>query len=180
MSVKTEKEKKTKKTKHKKNKVSREQQLEKNIEELTLQLSEMEDKHVRLNAEFDNFRKRKEKEIINLFRYEGEDVIKNMLSIADDLDRMKDAVDHPEHNDSSDSIKKGMDLILQKIHKLFEERGIESFFEVGDILDSELHDALMVREEEGKKENEILEVFEKGYKYKDRIIRHAKVVVKKA
>ena len=75
MSVKTEKEKKTKKTKHKKNKVSREQQLEKNIEELTLQLSEMEDKHVRLNAEFDNFRKRKEKEIINLFRYEGEDVI---------------------------------------------------------------------------------------------------------
>ena len=151
MSVKTEKEKKTKKTKHKKNKVSREQQLEKNIEELTLQLSEMEDKHVRLKAEFDNFRKRKEKEIINLFRYEGEDVIKNMLSIADDLDRMKDAVDHPEHKDSSDSIKKGMDLILQKIHKLFEERGIESFCEVGDILDSELHDALMVREEKGKR-----------------------------
>lgn len=180
MSVKTEKEKKTNKTKHKKNKVTREQQLENNIEELTLQLSEMEDKHIRLNAEFDNFRKRKEKEIINLFRYEGEEVIKNMLSIADDLDRMKDAVDHPEHKDSSDSIKKGMDLILQKIHKLFEERGIESFCEVGDILDSELHDALMVREEEGKKENEILEVFEKGYKYKDRIIRHAKVVVKKA
>jgi molecular chaperone GrpE len=180
VSVKTQKEKKTKKTKHKKNKVSREQQLEKNIEELTLQLSEMEDKHVRLKAEFDNFRKRKEKEIINLFRYEGEDVIKNMLSIADDLDRMKNAVDHPEHKDSSDSIKKGMDLILQNIHKLFEERGIESFCEVGDILDSELHDALMVREEEGKKENEILEVFEKGYKYKDRIIRHAKVVVKKA
>ena len=179
MSVKTEKEKKTKKTKHKKNKVSREQQLEKNIEELTLQLSEMEDKHVRLKAEFDNFRKRKEKEIINLFRYEGEDVIKNMLSIADDLDRMKDAVDHPEHKDSSDSIKKGMDLILQKIHKLFEERGIESFCEVGDILDSELHDALMVKEVEGKKGNEILEVFEKGYKYKDRIIRHAKVVVNK-
>ena len=180
MSVKTEKEKKTKKTKLKKNKASREQQLEKNIEELTLQLREVEDKHVRLKAEFDNFRKRKEKEIINLFRYEGEDVIKNMLSIADDLDRMKDAVDHPEHKDSSDSIKKGMDLILQKIHKLFEERGIESFCEVGDIHDSELHDALMVREEEGKKENEILEVFEKGYKYKDRIIRHAKVVVKKA
>ena len=179
MSVKTEKEKKTKKTKLKKNKASREQQLEINIEELTLQLSEVEDKHVRLKAEFDNFRKRKEKEIINLFRYEGEDVIKNMLSIADDLDRMKDAVDHPEHKDSSDSIKKGMDLILQKIHKLFEERGIKSFCEVGDILDSELHDALMVREEEGKKENEILEVFEKGYKYKDRIIRHAKVVVNK-
>ncbi|HBN44889.1 MAG: nucleotide exchange factor GrpE [Candidatus Marinimicrobia bacterium] len=179
MSVKAEKKKK-KKTEPKKKQVSKEEQLVKNIEELTLQLSVIEDKHVRLKAEFDNFRKRKEKEIINLIRYEGEDAIKSMLSIADDLDRVKDAVEHPEHKDSSEAIKKGMDLILQKIHKLFEERGIESFCEVGEILDSEFHDALMVREEEGKQENEILEVFEKGYKYKDRIIRHAKVVVNKA
>lgn len=178
MSVKTEK-KKTKKAEQKKKLSKKEQKLEKNIEELTLQLSEVEDKHIRLKAEFDNFRKRKEQEFINLIRYEGADVIKNMITIADDLDRMKDAVKHPEHSDSSNSIKKGMDLILQKIYKLFEERGIESFCEVGDILNSELHDALMVREEKDKKENEILEVFEKGYKYKDRIIRHAKVVVNK-
>ena len=178
MSVKTEKKKK-KKAEAKKKHISKEDLLVKNIEELTLQLSQVDDKHIRLKAEFDNFRKRKEKEIINLIRYEGEDVIKNMLSLADDLDRMKDAVDHPEHKNSSDAIKQGMDLILQKIHKLFEERGIVTFCEVGDILDSELHDALMVKEVEGKKGNEILEVFEKGYKYKDRIIRHAKVVVNK-
>lgn len=178
MSVKAEK-KKTKKADQKKKLSKNEQKLEKNIEELTLQLSEVEDKHIRLKAEFDNFRKRKEQEFINLIRYEGMDVIKNMLSIADDLDRMKDAVEHPELSESSDSIKKGINLILQKIYKLFDERGIESFCEVGDILDSELHDALMVREEKEKKENEILEVFEKGYKYKDRIIRHAKVVVNK-
>lgn len=178
MSVKAGK-KKTKKADQKKKLSKNEQKLEKNIEELTLQLSEVEDKHIRLKAEFDNFRKRKEQEFINLIRYEGMDVIKNMLSIADDLDRMKDAVEHPELSESTDSIKKGINLILQKIYKLFEERGIESFCEVGDILDSELHDALMVREEKEKKENEILEVFEKGYKYKDRIIRHAKVVVNK-
>ena len=176
MSVKSDKQKKSK---QKKNQIDRKHQLEKNIEELTLQLSQVEDKHLRLKAEFDNFRKRKEQEVINLIRYEGSDVIKNMLSIADDLDRMKDAVEHPEHKDSSDSIKKGIDLILQKIYKVFEERGIESFCEVGDILDSDLHDALMVKEEKGKQENEILEVFEKGYRYKDRIIRHAKVVVNK-
>ncbi len=179
MSVKTEKKKK-KKAEPKKKLISKEEQLVKNIEELTLKLSAVEDKYIRLKAEFDNFRKRKDKEIINLIRYEGEDVIKNMLSLADDLDRMKDAVDHPEHKNSSESIKQGMDLILQKIHKLFEERGIEPFCEVGDILDSELHDALMVKEVESKNENEILEVFEKGYKYKDRIIRHAKVVVNKS
>lgn len=176
MSVKSDKQKKLK---QKKNQIDRKHQLEKNIEELTLQLSQVEDKHLRLKAEFDNFRKRKEQEVINLIRYEGSDVIKNLLSIADDLDRMKDAVEHPEHKDSSDSIKKGIDLILQKIYKVFEERGIESFCEVGDILDSDLHDALMVKEEKGKQENEILEVFEKGYRYKDRIIRHAKVVVNK-
>ncbi len=176
MSVKSDKQKKSK---QKKNQIDRKHQLEKNIEELTFQLSQVEDKHLRLKAEFDNFRKRKEQEVINLIRYEGSDVIKNMLSIADDLDRMKDAVEHPEHKDSSDSIKKGIDLILQKIYKVFEERGIESFCEAGDILDSDLHDALMVKEEKGKQENEILEVFEKGYRYKDRIIRHAKVVVNK-
>ena len=176
MSVKSDKQKKSK---QKKNQIDRKHQLEKNIEELTLQLSQIEDKHLRLKAEFDNFRKRKEQEVINLIRYEGSDVIKNMLSIADDLNRMKDAVEHPEHKDSSDSIKKGIDLILQKIYKVFEERGIESFCEAGDILDSDLHDALMVKEEKGKQENEILEVFEKGYRYKDRIIRHAKVVVNK-
>jgi molecular chaperone GrpE len=176
VSVKSDKQKKLK---QKKNQIDRKHQLEKNIEELTLQLSQVEDKHLRLKAEFDNFRKRKEQEVINLIRYEGSDVIKNLLSIADDLDRMKDAVEHPEHKDSSDSIKKGIDLILQKIYKVFEERGIESFCEVGDILDSDLHDALMVKEEKGKQENEILEVFEKGYRYKDRIIRHAKVVVNK-
>jgi len=176
VSVKSDKQKKSK---QKKNQIDRKHQLEKNIEELTFQLSQVEDKHLRLKAEFDNFRKRKEQEVINLIRYEGSDVIKNMLSIADDLNRMKDAVEHPEHKDSSDSIKKGIDLILQKIYKVFEERGIESFCEAGDILDSDLHDALMVKEEKGKQENEILEVFEKGYRYKDRIIRHAKVVVNK-
>lgn len=165
------------KTKSKKIKETREQRLEKNIEELTLQLSEMDDKHIRLKAEFDNFRKRKEKEIIRLIRYEGEDVLKNLLPITDDLNRMKDAIEHPEQTDAGESIQKGLKLILQKIHKLFDEYQIKSFGEIGDILDSELHEALMVREEKGRKENEIIEVFEKGFKYKDRIIRHAKVVV---
>lgn len=174
MSAKTKKEAKTKKIKE-----TKEQRLEKNIEELTLRLSELDDKHIRLKAEFDNFRKRKEKEIINLIRYEGEDAFISMLSIMDDLDRTKSAMRESKKKESNESILKGIDLILQKIRKLFEEREIKSFGEVGDILDSEYHDALMVREEKNRKENEIIEVFEKGFKYKDRIIRHAKVVVNK-
>ncbi|MCH7613043.1 MAG: nucleotide exchange factor GrpE [Candidatus Marinimicrobia bacterium] len=174
MSAKTKKETKTKKIKE-----TKERRLEKNIEELTLKLSELDDKHVRLKAEFDNFRKRKERELINLIRYEGEDAFKSMLSITDDLDRMKGAIHDSDQKIDNTSIIKGIDLILQKIRKLFEEREIEPFGEIGDILDSEYHDALMVREEKGRDENEIIEVFEKGFKYKDRIIRHAKVVVNK-
>jgi len=147
------------------------------IEELTKQLTNVEDKQLRLKAEFENFRKRKEKEIMDLIRYEGKDVIKAMISVVDDLERLYSAV---ENNDDLDqSLKEGMALIQSKVEKIFLELDVASFGEVGDLLDSELHDALMVRQEEEKNDNEIIEVFEKGYKYRDRVIRHAKVVVNK-
>ena len=147
------------------------------IEELTKQLTNVEDKQLRLKAEFENFRKRKEKEIINLMRYEGKNVIKVMISLVDDLERLYAAVG--DNDDLDKSLKEGMSLIHSKVEKIFLELDVTSFGEVGDLLDSELHDALMVRQEEEKNDNEIIEVFEKGYKYRDRVIRHAKVVVNK-
>ena len=100
-----------------------------------------------------------------------------MISVVDDLERLYAAV---ENNDDLDqSLKEGMALIQSKVEKIFLELDVASFGEVGDLLDSELHDALMVRQEEEKNDNEIIEVFEKGYKYRDRVIRHAKVVVNK-
>jgi len=81
------------------------------------------------------------------------------------------------NNNNIEKIKEGIDLILNKINKRFEELEVASFTKPGDIVNPELHDALMMRTEDGKDENEILEVFEKGYRYKDRVIRHAKVVV---
>ena len=147
------------------------------IEALSKQLTDVEDKQLRLKAEFENFRKRKEKEIIDLIRYEGKDVIKAMISVVDDLERLYAAVENDD--DLDQSLKEGMALIQSKVKKIFSEQDIASFGEAGDLLDSELHDALMVRQEEEKNDNEIVEVFEKGYKYRDRVIRHAKVVVNK-
>ena len=147
------------------------------IEELTKQLTNVEDKQLRLKAEFENFRKRKEKEIIDLIRYEGKDVIKTMISVVDDLERLYDALE--KNDDLDQGLKKGMALIRSKVEKIFSELDVTSFGEAGDLLDSELHDALMVRQEEEKNDNEIIEVFEKGYKYRERVIRHAKVVVNK-
>ena len=147
------------------------------IEELTKQLMNVDEKQLRLKAEFENFRKRKEKEILDLIRYEGEDVVKAMISVVDDLERLYAAV---EKNDNlHQSLKEGMALILSKVEKVFSELDVASFGEAGDLLDSELHDALMVRQEKDKNDNEIIDVFEKGYKYRERVIRHAKVVVNK-
>ena len=100
-----------------------------------------------------------------------------MISVVDDLERLYDAVE--DNDDLDQSLKEGMALIQSKVEKIFLELDVDYFGEVGDLLDSELHDALMVRQEEEKNDNEIIEVFEKGYKYRDRVIRHAKVVVNK-
>ena len=147
------------------------------IEKLTKKLMDVEDKQLRLIAEFENFRKRKEKEIIDLIQYEGKDVLKSMISVVDDLERLYDAVDNNDKVDQS--LKEGMVLIQSKVEKIFLGKDVKPFGEVGDLLDSELHDALMARQETDKNDNEIIEVFEKGYKYRDRVIRHAKVVVNK-
>ena len=100
-----------------------------------------------------------------------------MISLVDDLERLYAAVG--DNDDLDKSLKEGMSLIHSKVEKIFLELDVTSFGKVGDLLDSELHDALMVRQEEEKNDNEIIEVFEKGYKYRDRVIRHAKVVVNK-
>jgi len=146
------------------------------IDDLKFNITGQEDKYLRLKAEFDNYRRRKQDDTSNMFKYDGESVIKQFLTVLDDLDRLA-KVTEENSNSNTEKIKEGIDLILNKINKRFAEREVVPFTEPGDIVDPDLHDALMLRSEEGKKENEILEVFEKGYRYKDRVIRHAKVVV---
>jgi len=150
--------------------------LKEQIELLQADIDSQSDKYLRLKAEFDNYRRRKEKETIHLFKYDGESVIKQFLSVLDDLERLAKAAEE-NGKANHEKIKEGIALILNKITKRFKEYEVVSFTEPGDVVDPELHDALMMRTEEGKNENEILEVFEKGYRYKDRVIRHAKVVV---
>ncbi len=172
-SKKTQTTEKKKKTVPKKSAAVR---YKKEISDLKESVAVQSDKTLRLKAEFENFRKRKEKEIINLLTYEGESVVRLFLPILDDLERLDLAYDE-NGNTGGEKFKEGITLILNKIHKRFDELQIKSFAEPGETLDPDLHDALMMKHDEGKNENEILEVFEKGYRYKDKVIRHAKVVV---
>ncbi len=150
----------------------------KKIETLKLQVSELEDKKLRLKAEFDNYRKRRDKDMLRMLEHEGEDILKELLPIVDDLQRVVGAVNSKSKTDDG-QINDGIRLIIAKIEKYFTKWDVQPFGEKGEILDIELHDAMMVKSDKGKKENEILEVFEKGYKYKEHVLRHAKVVVNK-
>lgn len=172
----SKKKKNSSETIKKSKKESKATKLKEQINSQKNDLENQKDKYLRLKAEFDNYRRRKEKELIDFLKYDGELVIKQFLSVLDDLDRLAKASEKNGSN-NNEKIKEGIDLILNKINKRFEELEVVSFTKPGDIVNPELHDALMMRTEDGKDENEILEVFEKGYRYKDRVIRHAKVVV---
>ncbi len=172
------KQKKTNKSTPKKKapKISPTAKLKEEIKSLKSEVENHSDRFLRLKAEFDNYRRRKQEETSNLLKYDGEAVIKQFLSVLDDLGRLESA--SAENGESNkETLREGIELIVNKINKRFDEMEVKPFTKPGDTVDPELHDALMMRSEEGKAENEILEVFEMGYRYKDRVIRHAKVVV---
>ena len=129
---------------------------------------------MRLKAEFDNFRRRKVNEISTILQYEGESVIKGFIPIIDDLDRMINSTDSSEN-----LLRDGILLVKNKIDKFLESLEVKTFAEKGEQMDTDLHDAMMTQSEKDLEDNSIIEVFEKGYTYKDKIIRHAKVIVNK-
>lgn len=174
-------EKKTDSKKKKTEKKSKKATVSKDIlliEKLTGELKALEDKHIRLKAEFDNFRRRKEKDFLKLLEYDGEDVIVKLLSVIDDFDRLMDAFEK-QGAENIDAISNGFKMIADKLNKILKDKNVEPFGQPGEILDAELHDAMMVQNDPEKEDNEILTVYEKGYQYKDKVLRHAKVIVNK-
>jgi len=141
---------------------------------LEKKIKDIEDKHLRLKAEFENFRRRKSEEISNILQFDGEKAIIGFLPIIDDLKRMINT------KDSNDNLlKDGVKLVDSKIEKYFESIEVVSFGERGEIMDPELHDAMHCIMDKKAKNHSILEVFEKGYTYREKVIRHAKVIVNK-
>lgn len=167
-----EPKKKTKQKDVKRGEVKRsENHKSKNLEE---QLKVIQDKHIRLKAEFENFRRRKADEISRLLQFEGENAIRGFLPILDDLERMIHSSDASE-----ESLKDGVSMVESKIQKYFESLSIKPFGEKGDEMDPDIHDAMLTQTDKKMDDNSILEVFEKGYTYRDKVIRHAKVIVNK-
>ena len=172
-------EKKSNKTKKQttKKKESKSQKNSTNSE-LQNKIEQLQDKHIRLKAEFENFRKRKNKEISSLLQYDGEGVIKDVLPIIDDIDRMVNSAEQA-NKDNEKSLFDGINILKTKIERFLEARNIDSFGAEGEVLDTDVHDAMLTQKDEKKEDNTVLSVFEKGYRYHDKVIRHAKVVINK-
>ena len=139
--------------------------------------SELEARYMSLYAEYDNYRRRTQKEKDNLYADAIATVTKEFLTLIDNLDR---AVDGAKKSDESslDKVIQGMELVGRQAQDTLTKIGVEEIpAERGTKFDPNLHDAMMHVDDEELGEQEIAMVFAQGYKYKDRVIRHAQVQV---
>ena len=141
-------------------------------EQLSKQIEEQKDLYLRLRAEYDNFRKRSQKEKEDVHTTARADVIKNLLPVLDNFERAAGNTDA-----SFEDYRKGMEMIYTQFLDILEKTGVESFGEAGDKFDPNMHNAVMHIESEDFGENEIAQVFQKGYKIGNTVVRFATVQV---
>ncbi|MEO5674535.1 MAG: nucleotide exchange factor GrpE [Chitinophagales bacterium] len=152
-----------------------EEKLREENEDLKQQLSEVNDKNLRLFAEFDNFRKRNLKERLELIKTAGSEVIISLLPVLDDFQR---ALKQMEATD--DPMTEGVKLIYQKLLTILESKGLKAMKSVDGTFNSELHEAITeIAVQDEDMSGKIVDEIESGYYLNDKIIRHAKVVVGK-
>jgi molecular chaperone GrpE len=147
-------------------------------EELEAKAKEATDKYLRLYSEFDNFRKRTQKEKLELYKTAGEDVIKALLPVLDDFERAQKAM---EESDDIKGVKDGVKLIHDKILNILKGKGLEAADSaIGEKFDIEIHEAITQIPAPSKKEQgKVIDEVEKGYQLNGKMIRYAKVVVGK-
>ena len=147
------------------------------LEELEQEIGELKDKYIRLFAEFDNFRKRTNRERLDLMKTAGQDILQDLLPVLDDLDR---AAEVSEKGGKLEDLKSGFDLISQKLKKTLEAKGLVPMDSMGKPFDPEWHEAITeVPAPNEEMKGKVVDVIEKGYLLNDKIIRYAKVVVGK-
>ncbi len=150
------------------------EKLKTKIKELEAERDELKDSLLRKVAEFENYKRRTENDQLNLIKYAAEPFILSVLQVYDDLER---SLKHAEESDNQDSLKEGLKLVFDKFTKILKEHGVERIKAKGEPFDFNLHEALLQQPAEGVPPHTVLEEVEPGYKYKDKVIRHSKVIV---
>lgn len=144
------------------------------LADATTECAEWKDKYVRLQAEFDNFRKRTLREKMELIQLGGADTVKNFLPLLDDVDRALAAI---EKSNDLNALHEGVKLIARKFADTLKGQQVDEIEAVGMELDTDRHEAVArVAGEKGQK-GKIVDVVQKGYRMGDKVLRFAKVVV---
>lgn len=146
------------------------------IEKIKEERERFRDQYLRKAAEFENFRKRKEKEVFESWELAKAELIKKFLPALDDLDRTIKAA---KKDESVEALVQGLELVNKAFQKILEEENVEVIEAVGQEFNPEFHEALMQMEKEGVKPNVVIDESQKGYKKGNRILRPSKVVVSK-
>jgi molecular chaperone GrpE len=144
------------------------------VADLEKEVAELKDRLLRRAAEFENYKRRTENDQLNLLKYAAESLIIKLLPVVDDFER---SLQHIDTAKDIDSLKQGIKMIYDKFMKVLDEQGVKKIESVGEPFNVEYHEAMMQRKVEEVAPHTVLDEIEKGYIYKDRVIRHAKVIV---
>ncbi|MGE0568747.1 MAG: nucleotide exchange factor GrpE [Bacteroidia bacterium] len=137
--------------------------------------NELNDKYLRLYSEFDNYRKRTQKERVDLIKSAGEDVLKSIIPVIDDFER---AIKANENVTDVDAVKEGLKMIYHKLENITKIKGLEAFNSMNEPFNDELMEAIThIPAPNEEMKGKVVDEVEKGYKLGDKVVRFAKVVV---
>ena len=146
------------------------------VKKLEAELEEWKNSYTRKLAEFQNFTKRKENEVAEMRKYASEGIIVKLLDNIDNLER---AVDASKESQNFDSLIEGVNMILNNLKNLLTEEGVEEIEAAGKEYDPYEHKAMITENKEEVDDNVVVQVFQKGYKMKGKVVRPAMVTVNK-
>jgi molecular chaperone GrpE len=153
------------------------EKLSKDLEQKTREASEINDKYLRTYADFDNYRKRMQRDLVDFRKYANEQLALELLSVVDHLGlALKHAAETGETNEG---LRQGVELVYKQFRDILEKFGVKPFNAEGETFDPAKHDAMMQVATADAPENTVVQVFQEGYMYFDKILRHAKVGVAK-
>lgn len=156
--------------------IKQEEEFISQIEKLQKEIEELNDRLLRRAAEFENYKRRTENEFQNFLKYAGEALIIEILPVYDDLGR---SLNHVDEENSNESLAKGLKMVYDKFSKVLDDKGVKRIESKGHEFDFNFHEALLQKPTNEFPPNTVIEELEPGYIYKDKVIKHAKVIVSK-
>jgi len=150
---------------------------ESELDRLKQEAAQYKDKYIRLYAEFENVRKRMEREKIEFFKYANEGLIAEFLNLLDDLERSVSAIQVSKEADQA--FFKGIQMIMTRLYEMLKRNGVSLIEAKGKMFDPHFHEVLMQEETQEHEDGMVLEEFQKGYMFHDKVLRTVKVKVAK-